>query len=322
MKIGLFTDSFPQMSLSQVLDWIVARGIEAVEIGAGGFSHAAHCDLDRLLADGDALKTFRGEIESRDLMLSALNCNANLLDADDGRRQKVQDQLNKTIQLAQKLDLDTVVTMSGCPGGPDGGSYPNWVGHPWQAEFGELLEWQWEKVATPYWQKLAAFAANHGVKLAIEMHPGQLVYNTAGLLRLRQIAGSNVGANLDPSHLFYQGIDPLLVIRTLGSDFVFHVHAKDARIDPHEMALNGVIDLRPMEQVTQRAWSYRTLGFGHGEVWWRQFVSALRAVWYDGALSIEHEDPLMSAGEGIEKSVDLLKPVVLRTMPEETPPWM
>ena len=179
----------------------------------------------------------------------------------------------------------------------------------------ELLTWQWEEQIKPFWQDLGKFASDLGVKIAIEMHPGQAVYNTRTLCQLREIVGTHLGANLDPSHLFYQGMDPHLVIKTLGKDFVFHVHAKDTRVDPYETALTGGLDVRPMEHVHERAWSYRTLGFGHDELWWRQFVSALQSSGYDGTLSIEHEDPVMSAHEGIEKSVAFLKPIVLRTQP-------
>ena len=315
MKIGLFTDSLGDLSLSEALDWIAAQGIEAVEIATGGFSVAPHCDVDRLLRDEDARGALSDEIESHGLTLSALNCNSNPLDPHPERGQDAQDVLFKSIELAQKLGIDTVVTMSGCPGDPSDSPYPNWATHPWQPEFVELHNWQWDQQVTPFWKKVGQFAADHGIRIAIEMHPGNVVYNTRTLLRLREIAGSNLGANLDPSHLFYQGMDPILVIRTLGEDFVFHVHAKDTRLDPYEMALNGGIDLRGFDQVAERSWVYRTLGFGHEEAWWRDFVSALRLVGYDGVLSIEHEDQLMSPQEGITKSVEFLKPIVLKTMP-------
>jgi sugar phosphate isomerase/epimerase len=322
MRIGLFTDSLADLTLDAALQWAAAEGIEAVEIGTGNFSRAPHCDLTRLIQDADARAEFAATIRRHGLHLSALDCNGNLLDPHPERGEKSRDTFYKTVQLANLLGLDTVITMSGCPGDPSGTPYPNWVTHNWQPEFVQLHKWQWNEVLRPFWEKAGRFAADHGVKVAIEMHPGQMVYNTDGLLRLREIAGPALGANLDPSHLFYQGMDPMHVIRTLGRDFVFHVHAKDTRIDPHETARNGVIDIREMPRVAERAWAYRTLGFGHGELWWREFVSALRAVGYDGALSIEHEDSLMSAREGIRKSVEFLKPILLRTMPEERPPWM
>lgn len=322
MKIGLFTDSLPELDFPAALDWVVSAGIDAVEIGTGGFSNTPHANLRVLLENDNARTGFMDAITTRGLSLSALNCNGNPLDPDKERGTRHRQALHDTIRLAGKLGLDTVVTMSGCPGGPDGGGCPNWVTHPWQPEFGELLKWQWEEKVAPFWRETGQLATDNGVRIAIEMHPGQVVYNTRTMLQLREIAGPRVGANFDPSHLFYQGMDPLLVIRRFGPDFVFHVHAKDARIDPHETALTGGIDMRSMERVHERSWAYRTLGFGHDELWWREFVSTLQAVGYDGALSIEHEDPVMSAKEGIEKSVEFLNSIVLRTQPEETPPWM
>ena len=322
MKIGLYTDSLADLSFGEALDWAAGHGIETVELGTGGFSSAPHCDVNVLLEDDSACSAFKEAIESRGLVLSALNCNGNPLDPHPERGKAHSEALLKTVELAGKLGLDTVVTMSGCPGDPGGSSYPNWVVHPWQGEYVELYKWQWEEVITPFWEKVGGLATDHRVRIAIEMHPGQAVYNTSTMLRLREIGGSNVGANFDPSHLFYQGMDPMLVIRTLGEGFIFHVHAKDTRLDPYEMALNGGIDMRPFTMLNERAWGYRTLGFGHDDHWWRDFVSALRLVGgYDGALSIEHEDFLMSAREGITKSVEFLRSIVLTTMPEATPTW-
>jgi sugar phosphate isomerase/epimerase len=218
---------------------------------------------------------------------------------------------------ARQLGVGTVVTMSGCPGDLDGGTYPNWVTCTWQAEYVELLERQWAEVVEPFWRAAGSFAAENGVRIAIEMHPGQVVYNTRTLQRLRAIAGPHLGANLDPSHLFYQGMDPLVVVAALGEGFIFHVHAKDTYLNASEMALNGGLDTRSMRRPGVRAWEYRTVGFGHGALWWQQFLSALRVVGYDGVLSVEHEDRLMSAEEGIRKSLEFLRPLVLRTTPDE-----
>ena len=316
LKIGLFTDSLQDLSFADALDWIAARGIEAVEIGTGNFSSAPHCDVDQLLNDPTARAGFKTAIERRGLTLSALNCNGNLLDPHPERRKKAQETFYKTVEAARQLGLEVVVTMSGCPGDPTGGMYPNWVTCTWQREFVELGERQWAEEIEPFWKKAGAFAADHGLKVAIEMHPGQSVYNTRSLLRLREIVGPHLGANLDPSHLFWQGMDPLVVVRALGQNGVFHVHAKDTKIDPQEMALNGGLDTRPTSMVGQRAWAYRTVGYGHGEEWWRDFVSTLRLMGYDGVLSIEHEDRLMGSREGIVKSVEFLKLVVPKTMAE------
>jgi sugar phosphate isomerase/epimerase len=316
MKIGLYSDSLGALAFDEMLDWLAAEGLEAVEIGTGNFSPSPHCDVAALVDDASARRAFLEAITGRGLFLSALNCNGNLLDPHPERRERAQHTFQQTVRAAGALGIDTIVTMSGCPGGPDEGTFPNWVTCTWQAEYVDLVEWQWEADIEPFWRKAGPFAADHGVKIAIEMHPGQSVYNTRTLLQLREIAGPNLGANFDPSHLFYQGMDPLVVIRNLGKDFIFHVHAKDTYLDPQEMALNGGLDTRPMGSPGIRAWDYRTVGFGHDAHWWRAFVSALRLVGFDGVLSIEHEDRLMGAHEGIRKSVDFLRPIVLRTAPE------
>ena len=313
MNIGLLTDSLGHLPFTEALDWIAAHEIDTVEIATGGFSPAPHFNLSELLESDQARKSFAGEIESRGLRLTALNCNANMLDPQPERRQQAQDVLFRSIEIAPKLGVETVGTMSGCPGDPDGGQWPNWVTFPWQPEYLEILNWQWEEEITPFWKSAAQHAADHGVHIAVEMFPGQAVYNTCTLQRLREVAGPTVGANFDPSHLFFQGMDPIRVVRVLGEGFIFNVHAKDTYVDPDEMAVNGGIDTRSLDRIADRAWGYRTLGHGHGATWWRQFVSALRFAGYDGPLTIEHEDPLMSPEEGIVRSVDFLMPVVMRT---------
>jgi sugar phosphate isomerase/epimerase len=314
LKIGLYTDSLAELEFEAALDWIAAQGIEAVEIGTGNFSTAPHCDLQGLIRDDAARRRFLGAIEQRGLVLSALNCNGNPLDPQPERRQRSQQVLRDTLQAASELGVGTVVTMSGCPGDLEGGSYPNWVTCTWQREYVDLVERQWAEEIEPYWGEVSERARGLGIRVAIEMHPGQAVYNTRTLQRLREIGGADViGANLDPSHLFFQGMEPVVVIRALGHGAVFHVHAKDTRIDPQEMALNGGLDTRPMSQAGVRSWEYVTLGFGHGELFWRNFVTTLRVMGYDGALSIEHEDRLISPKEGIRKSVEFLHGLVLRT---------
>ena len=313
MKIGLFSDSLLELRFEAMLDWLVAERIEAVEIGTGGFSDSPHCDVEKLVNEPAARDAFKEAIVSRGLVLSALNCNGNPLDPDPGRRGKHQRDLRNTVLAASRLGLDTIVTMSGCPGETQGGTYPNWVTYTNQRDYLELFERQWEEVVTPFWRETGEFAADQGVKIAIEVHPGMVVYNTYTMQRLREIAGPSVGVNLDPSHLPPQGMDPLVVIGALGEDFIFHVHAKDSRIDPQEMARNGGLDTRSMAKPGVRSWDYRTVGFGHEARWWRDFVSLLRLVGYDGVLSIEHEDLLMGAQEGIRKSVEFLEPILLRT---------
>jgi sugar phosphate isomerase/epimerase len=207
-----------------------------------------------------------------------------------------------------------VVDFSGCPGDSPSAKQPNWITCPWPPEFRETLEWQWNQIVAPYWIEQAKFAAQHGVKIAIEMHPGFVVYSPETMLRLREIAGPSIGCNYDPSHMFWQGIDPIAAIRVLG-DAIFHVHAKDTQIYAANLPRTGVLDTKPYSDEQHRAWMFRTCGDGHGAEWWKEFVATLRMFGYDGALSIEHEDSLMSAEEGLTRAAQFLRSIVIREAP-------
>jgi sugar phosphate isomerase/epimerase len=211
-----------------------------------------------------------------------------------------------------------VIDFSGCPGDSPNSKAPNWVTRPWPPEYLDVLNWQWNEVITPYWINRAAFAADHGVKIAIEMHPGFVVYNPETLLRLRSIAGPSIGCNYDPSHMFWQNIDPIAAIRVLG-EAVFHVHAKDTQIYSANLPKTGVLDTKPYTDERNRSWIFRTCGYGHDASWWKEFVSTLRLYGYDGVLSIEHEDSLLCAEEGLRKAVQFLDEIVIREQPNA--PW-
>lgn len=311
MKIGVFLVLFQNDPLEKALDYVKSVGAEAVEIGTGGYPSNAHCNPEETLKNPDAIKKLKDAVESRGLEISALSCHGNPLHPDSGIAQKHHKEFENTILLAEKLGVQTVITFSGCPGDSDNAKYPNWVTCPWPPEFLEIVRWQWEEKLIPYWKKMAQFARDHGVRVALEMHPGFCVYNTETLLKLRDAAGDNIGANFDPSHLFWQGIDPIFAVRRLG-DAIFHVHAKDTKIDPVNSLVNGNLDTKPYTDEINRSWIFRTVGYGHDVSFWKDFVSNLRLVGYDGVLSIEHEDSLMSGREGFEKAVALLKEVILK----------
>ena len=215
------------------------------------------------------------------------------------------------VLLAEKLGVDTVVTFSGCPGGSPVDRTPNWVTCPWPDDFLGILDYQWNQVLIPYWKEQAAFAQAHGIKkIAFEMHPGFCVYNPETLLKLRAAVGDIIGANFDPSHLIWQGMDPVTVIREMG-DAIFHVHAKDTRIDKANTAKNGVLDTKSYADEINRSWIFRSVGYGNDALYWKDIISALRMVGYDYAISIEHEDSLMSQNEGLQKAVEMLKSVIV-----------
>jgi sugar phosphate isomerase/epimerase len=219
--------------------------------------------------------------------------------------------IRKTILLAEKLGIHQINTFSGCPGDHEGAKYPNWVTCPWPNDFRQILDWQWNEVLIPYWKDLVAFSKAHGVdKIALELHPGFCVYNTESLLRLREAVGPEIGANFDPSHLIWQGMDPVASIRALG-DAIFHFHAKDTKMDKYNTAVNGVLDTKPYGDEIHRSWVFRTIGYGNDALYWKDIISNLRMVGYDYAISIEHEDSLMSKNEGLTKAVEFLKNVLI-----------
>lgn len=309
MKIGMVTDSLGSLSLDGVLDAAAALGLDCVEFATGNWSSAPHIDIDVLLKSRPARDRFLGKVRERGLAISALTCNGNSLHPGGSGKQH-DAVIRKTIALAPLLGVDRVVLMSGCPGAR-GDKHPNWITVAWPPETTEILEWQWNEVLIPYWRELVDFARKKGIRrLCIELHGGQNVYNVATLMRLREACGDAVGVNFDPSHLMWMGADPIAAIEALGPA-IFHVHAKDTRIDPRNVALNSRLETRPSAEARARSWNYVTLGYGHGDDFWRAFCLALRRVGYDGVLSIEHEDMALSPMEGMRKSVELLRRVYI-----------
>ena len=311
MKVGVFTVILNSLGLEPALDYLAGLGVQAVEIGAGGYAGTAHCNPDELLGSDRKAEAFLEALRSRGLTLSSLSVHGNPIHPDPAIAGAHDADFRRCIRLAQRLGVEVVTTFSGCPGGAPGDRQPNWVTCPWPPEYLDILAYQWNQVVIPYWLEATEFAARHGVrKIALELHPGFVAYNPESLLKLRAAAGPAIGANLDPSHLFWQGIDPCAAVRAL-QGAIWHVHAKDTAIHEWNSRVNGVLDTKHYREELQRAWIFRTVGYGHPRQFWCDFVSALRLTGYDGALSIEHEDSLMTAREGLEKAVRFLREVVL-----------
>ena len=310
MRVGVFTALLAQLSLDNVLKKLTSLHIDTVELGTGNYPGDPHCKLS-MLDNRAELDEFKQKLNDQGFTISALSCHGNPLHPDPARAKHDQEVSRKTIRLAEKLGVPVVVDFSGCPGDSAKSKWPNWVTCPWPPDYLEILKWQWEKVVAPYWTRQAQFAANHGVKIAIEMHPGFVVYSPETMLKLRSIAGPSIGCNYDPSHMFWQAIDPIAAIRVLG-DAIFHVHAKDAQIYERNLPLSGVLDTKPYTDERHRAWIFRTCGYGHGEGWWREFASTLRMFGYDYTLSIEHEDSLLSAEEGLTKAAAFLNQIIIK----------
>lgn len=313
MKLGVFTVVLGDKSLDETCKYLSSKGVQTVEIGCGGFPGTSHCDPEILLSDQNKLEEFKATIENYNLEISALSCHCNPVHPNKEIALSEDAQLSNAILLCEKLGISILNTFSGCPGDSETSQRPNWVTCSWPTDFSDILEYQWNEVLIPYWKKKVEFAKAHGVdKIALEMHPGFCVYNTKSLLRLREAVGPEIGANFDPSHLIWQGMDPVLCIRELGKhNAIFHFHAKDTKMDQYNTALNGVLDTSHYGKESERSWIFRSVGYGNGLEFWKAIVSELRMAGYEHALSIEHEDSLMSGNEGLSKAISCLKEVLL-----------
>ncbi len=316
MRIGVLTALFQELPIEDVLAKVQAMGLRAVEIGTGCYAPNKHIQMDALLQDQAAREAYLQMLDDHGVIISALSCHGNPIHPDQAVATEADTVFRKTVILAEMLDVPVVNTFSGLPAGVEGDRAPNWVTCPWPPHFLEMLKYQWDDVAIPYWKDAEAFARDHGVKIGIEIHPGMLIYNVETMLRMRAETGPAMGANFDPSHLFWNGVDPIAAIRKLG-EAIHHVHGKDCYIDPYNTAVNGCNDNKPYDQIAERSWTFRTIGYGHDLHFWKDFVSALRLVGYDYVISIEHEDAMMSVEEGLSKAIETLKAANISEPPGE-----
>jgi len=315
MKLGVFTCLLSNLPLAEALAYFKKLGIEMVEIGCGGYPGNAHANPGELLGDKDKLAAFQKTIADAGMEISAFSCHANPVHPNQAVAAEFDKGMRDAVLLAEACGIHQINTFSGCPGDCETAKYPNWVTCPWPPDFLEILEWQWNEKLIPYWKGFVKFAKAHGVnKIGLEMHPGFCVYNPESLLKLRAAVGPEIGANFDPSHLLWQGMDPVAAIRALGGA-IFHFHAKDTKIDSINTAVNGVLDLKPYGDEIHRSWVFRSVGYGRDAGYWKDIISNLRMVGYDYAVSIEHEDSLMSQNEGLSKAVALLKEVLIAETP-------
>jgi sugar phosphate isomerase/epimerase len=307
MKLGFVSDSLGGMPFTEMLDHAVRMGVSGIEVNTCGWSTAPHFDLKSMLGNAAKQKEFQSAFSDRGLEIISLNANGNPLHpTDPAQGQGLKD----TIRVAGEMGIKTVCTMSGLPAGNPTDTMPNWVVSSWPPETQAILNYQWNEKLIPFWTEIVALANECGVeRIALELHGNQCVYNVPSLLKLRAAVGNVVGANLDPSHLFWMGADPLAAAQALG-DAVYHVHAKDTMLNAPVQATTSLLENGSLMDIPARSWSYITLGFGHGEEWWRQFCYRLKMAGYDGWLSIEHEDVLLNSLEGLEKSVTLLQGVM------------
>ncbi len=311
MNLCVMSPVLNQMSLEEALAYLSSLGVDSIELGAGGYPGKAHMDAKEYLENPEKIEELKAMLKKYSLTISAIACHGNPVHPNKAIAKEFHDDFVAAMKVAVALGVETIITFSGCPGDCENSENPNWVTCPWPNEYLDILDYQWNKVIIPYWKETAKLAKEIGIKkIAFEMHPGFCVYNPATLLRLREAVGDIIGANFDPSHLFWQGINPVEAIKAL-KGAIYHFHAKDTKIDDANTSVNGVLDTTGYGDILNRSWVFRTVGYGHDAGVWNDMISTLKAVGYDGAISIEHEDGLMSPKEGLEKAVKFLKEVLI-----------
>ncbi len=311
MELSVMSPVLAEMPLEDALAYLHGLGVDSFEIGAGGYPGKAHLDPKEYLGHPEKVQWLKDLLKKNEMKICAVCCHGNPVHPNREIAEKFHNEFVDAMKVAVELGVDTIIGFSGCPGDCENSKNPNWVTCAWPPDYQEILKWQWEEVLIPYWKKTAALAKEIGIKkIAFEMHPGFCVYNPSTLLRLREAVGDIIGANVDPSHLFWQGIDPCEAIKML-KGAIYHFHAKDTKIDEANTARIGVLDSQDYGDILNRAWVFRTVGYGHSADVWNNIISTLKAVGYDGAISIEHEDGLMSAKEGLEKAISFLKNIII-----------
>ena len=312
IPIGVFDPVFDKMELDPMIDLIAGWGIEAVEIGTGGYPGNRHCPVDELLADPAKAKAWKKKFESKNIQVATLSCHGNPVHPDAKIAARDAQTFRNTVLLAERLEVPVIVGFSGCPGGSPTDTMPNWATYRWPPEYDQILKWQWKEKVVPYWKDAAKFAREHGVhKLAFEMHPGFVVYNPMTLMKLRDAIGEEIGANCDLSHLFWQGCDPIAVIHFLGKqNMIFHAHMKDTVFFKENLDRFGVLNFAfETGELPQASETFRAVGYGHSAGTWKEIVKAYMDVGYQGILSIENEDPILPGEVGVQRALFVLKNV-------------
>jgi sugar phosphate isomerase/epimerase len=312
IPIGVFDPVFDKLSLDDMIEKISVMGIEAVEIGTGGYPGTAHCPVKELLEDPAKLRAWKKKFEDRNIQVATLSCHGNPVHPDSKIATRDAESFRRTVLLAEKLEVKVIVGFSGCPGGSPTDTQPNWVTYRWPPEFAQVQDWQWKEKVIPYWKEAAKFAREHGIhKLAFEMHPNFVVYNPRTLLKLREAVGEEIGANCDLSHLFWQGCDPVEVIHLLGKQgALYHAHMKDTVMFKKNVDRYGVLNFAfDTSELPQASETFRSVGYGHSANTWKEILRAYMEVGYQGILSIENEDPILPGEVGVERAVYVLKNV-------------
>ncbi|WP_130874207.1 sugar phosphate isomerase/epimerase family protein [[Pseudopropionibacterium] massiliense] len=325
MKLGVYNAILHDRSLEDAIKVIADLGLNGIEINSGGFLPPVHIpEIDEIIADPAAAKAYLARFDGTGVEIAGLNCNGNPLHPNPIIGDKHAEDVRRSIRAAAALGQNRVVTMSGLPGGEPGALHPNWIVNAWNSAALDVLDHQWE-IAARFWSEIDQLAKDHGVKVALELHPQNLVFNARDIRKLVELTGAtNIGVEMDASHLFWQQADPVAVVRELGP-LIFHAAAKDVRINVENARLNGVLDngfrrLSPDEPRVNlggdewanewpkdSSWDFVALGKGHDVAYWTEFIRVLHDVDPDMCLNIEHEDTELGRIEGLQVAADVLK---------------
>lgn len=312
MKLSVVSGALGGMSLDESLGYLKSLGVAQFELGVGGYPGTKHADAKILSVNKEARDELVATFKKHGMEISALSVHGNSIHPNKEIAKGFEDDFRAACVLGGQIGVDRIVTFSGCPGSDPKAQQPSWVTCPWPNEYLDVLDYQWNEVLIPYWREAVKFAEANGIKkIALEMHPGFMVYNPETLMRLREAVGPMIGANLDPSHLFWQGMDIVDVINYLG-DAIYYFHAKDTLLNEHNVRRNGVLDTKPYSDLKGRSWVFRTMGYGNDDAYWKKIISQLLVVGYDDSISIEHEDSLMSPKEGLEKAIAFLSDKIVK----------
>lgn len=318
MKLGVFTPLYNNLTFEEMIEEVAAKGLDMVEIGTGGSPGNAHCDIDALLASETERENYLKKLSDKGLTISAFSCHHNPISPNKAEAREGDELLRKTIQLASLMNVPVVNCFSGVSGGNETDTTVNWPVLPWPTDYTDIYHWQWEERLIPYWKEINTLAEESNVKIGIELHGGFLCHTPYTMLKLREATGPAIGCNLDPSHLWWQGIDPVGAIKILGkAGAIHHFHAKDTYLDQDNINMYGLTDMQPYGDVQTRSWTFRSVGCGHSLDEWSNIISALRLYGYDYVLSIEHEDPIMSIDEGFTRAVTNLRSIMIHEQPTE-----
>lgn len=309
MYLSVLTKQLRNESFQRSIEIIREIGFRYVSLGAGGIGHSTKdpCYAPKLIEDQARIDTYKAILKDNGVSIAHFALPANPVHPQKRIRKKNDLDLRSAILLAEKFGVDTVTTMSGCPGDHPGGLYPNWVAYNWPSDAMKVLEYQWNEVLIPYWRDLEAFARAHGVRVALEMHPNMACYNTATVLRLREATGPSIGACLDLSHPFYLGMDPIQMVCAL-KDCLFAVHGKDTWFNERNLAINGYFDAQT--QYEKKSWHFVNPGYGHSELFWKRFIVALRLNGYDRDICYENEDQQFDAYEAMVDGYKFLSGII------------